>query len=55
MNSENDNPDKQEQQDNPNAAETADREQMSRLADELALRAEESELRYDKDHDIFTK
>lgn len=55
MNSENKNPDNQEQQDNANAGETADREQMSRLADELASRAEESEVRYDKGHDIFTK
>jgi hypothetical protein len=54
MNSENKNPDK-EQQDKANAAEAADREQMNRLADELASRAEESEVRYDKGHDIFTK
>ena len=55
MNSENENPDKREQQDDANVAETAEREQMNRLADELALRGEERELRYDRDHEIFTK
>ena len=55
MNSENENPDKREQQDDANVVETADREQMNRLADELALRGEERELRYDRDHEIFTK
>lgn len=55
MNSKNDNPDKQEQQNDTTSAETADRKQMNRLADELASRAEESEVRYDKGHDIFTK
>lgn len=47
--------DTQERQDDSNAPETAERKRMSRIADETAQRAKKRQLRYDKDHKIFTK
>ena len=55
MTSENKGPDTQKQQDNPNAPDTAERKRISRLANDLAKRAKERQLRYDDDHNIFTK
>jgi hypothetical protein len=55
MTSENNIPDTQKQQDDSNAAETAERKRISRLADDLAKRSKERQLRYDEGHDIFTK
>jgi hypothetical protein len=55
MTSENNSPDSQNQQDDSNAPETAERQRISRLANELAKRAKERQLRYDEGHNIFTK
>ena len=37
------------------ASETTNEEQLDRIANEVAKRAERTEHRYDQDHDIFTK
>jgi hypothetical protein len=55
MTSENNIPDTQKQQDDSNAPETAERKRISRLADDLAKRGKQRQLRYDEGHDIFTK
>jgi hypothetical protein len=55
MTSENNSPDIQNQQDNSNALDTAERERLNRLANDLAKRAKERQLRYDEGHNIFTK
>ena len=55
MNSEDKRQDTQERQEDSNAPETAERKRMSRIADETAQRAKKRQLRYDKDHKIFTK
>jgi len=45
----------QERQDDSNAPETAERKRISGLADELAQRGKKRQLRYDMEHNIFTK
>jgi hypothetical protein len=55
MSSENNRPDTQNQQDNSTAPDTAERQRISRLANDLAKRAKERQLRYDDGHNIFTK
>ena len=56
MSSENNRPDTQNQQDNSTAApDTAEKQRISRLANDLAKRAKERQLRYDDGHNIFTK
>jgi RNA polymerase-interacting CarD/CdnL/TRCF family regulator len=55
MTNENNSPDAQNQQDNSNVLDTAERKRISRLADDLAKRARERQLRYDDGHNIFTK
>jgi hypothetical protein len=55
MTSENNGPDTQNEQDNQNAPGTAERQRISRLANDLAKRAKERQLRYDDRHNIFTK
>jgi hypothetical protein len=48
MTSENNSPDTQNQQDDSDAPETAERKRTSGLANELAKRAKERQLRYDE-------
>jgi hypothetical protein len=55
MTTENNVPDTQKQQDNSNVPDTAERQRISRLANDLAKRAKERQLRYDNGHNIFTK
>jgi hypothetical protein len=55
MTSENNGPNTQDQQDNSDVPDTAERKRISRLADDLAKRARERQLRYDDGHNIFTK
>jgi hypothetical protein len=55
MTSENNSPDTQKQQDDSNASEAAERKRISRLANDLAKRGKERQLRYDEGHNIFTK
>jgi hypothetical protein len=55
MSSDNNSPDTQNQQDNSTTLDTAERQRISRLANDLAKRAKERQLRYDDGHNIFTK
>jgi hypothetical protein len=55
MTTENNSPDPQNQQDDSNAIDSAERKRISRLANDLAKRAKERQLRYDEGHNIFTK
>jgi F0F1-type ATP synthase assembly protein I len=55
MTIENNDPDTQKQQDNSNTPDSAERQRIRRLADDLAKRAKERQLRYDDEHNIFTK
>jgi hypothetical protein len=55
MDSENKSPDTQNQQDNSDGPDTVERKRISRLANDLAKRAKERQLRYDGGHNIFTK
>jgi hypothetical protein len=55
MTSENNGPDTQNQQEDLTTPDTAEKKRISRLADDLAKRARERQLRYDDGHNIFTK
>jgi hypothetical protein len=43
------------QQENPNDSRTVEQKKLDRLANEAAERAERTEQRFDRDHDIFIK
>jgi hypothetical protein len=43
------------QEDDVIASETTNEQQLDRIADEAAKRAEKTEQRYDQDHNVFTK
>jgi hypothetical protein len=55
MSIESSSPDTQKQQEDPNASETAENKRINHLANEFAKRAKERQLRYDENHNIFTK
>lgn len=55
MTSENKSSDTQNDQDNVTSPDTAERKRISRLANDLAKRAKERQLRYDDGHKLFTK
>ena len=55
MHSETDQSDESRQQENPSDSRTVEQKKLDRLANEAAERAERTEQRYDRDHDIFTK
>jgi hypothetical protein len=55
MTSETKGPDSQNDQGNVTAPDTAERKRISRLANDLAKRAKERQLRYDHGHKLFTK
>jgi hypothetical protein len=55
MTSETNSSDTQNDQGNVTAPGTAERKRISRLANDLAKRAKERQLRYDDGHKLFTK
>jgi hypothetical protein len=55
MTSDNNSPDTQNDEDNFTAPDAAERKRISHIANDLAKRAKERQLRYDEGHNIFTK
>jgi hypothetical protein len=55
MHSETDQSDESRQQENPSESRTVEQKKLDRLANEAAERAERTEQRFDRDHDIFIK
>jgi hypothetical protein len=55
MSSENNNPDTQNEHVDTNVPEIVEKIRISRVANDLAKRAMQRQLRYDEEHNIFTK
>jgi hypothetical protein len=55
MHRETDQSDESRQQENPSDSRTVEQKKLDRLAKEAAEKAERTEQRFDRDHDIFTK
>jgi hypothetical protein len=55
MTAEINNPEIPMEEKDPNALDAQEQQNLDRIADKAAKRAEEREKRYDEEHDIFTK
>jgi hypothetical protein len=55
MHRETDRSDESRQQENPSDSRTVEQKKLDRLANEAAEKAQRTEQRFDRDHDIFTK